>query len=176
MRKTILLGIVGGVALVAPCAANAQIAPGGGVGGPAAPAPGTVNSRDVVSANRERDAAFNRLAGDGVKVTDRDREPAAKPKKHTSAVRATAEDVKAGAQVRDIKGVVVGTIATLASNEVIADSSQIVIDTGQTKIGVPLSAFGKDDNGLILGITAEKFNQLVAQASASAPTPEPKAD
>ena len=69
-----------------------------------------------------------------------------------------------------------GTIATLASNEVIADSSQIVIDTGQTKIGVPLSAFGKDDNGLILGITAEKFNQLVAQASASAPTPEPKAD
>jgi hypothetical protein len=41
-----------------------------------------------------------------------------------------------------------------------------VIDTGQTKIGVPLIAFGKDDKGLLLSITAEKFNQLVAQAHA----------
>jgi hypothetical protein len=43
-----------------------------------------------------------------------------------------------------------------------------VIDTGQTKIGVPLNAFGKDSQGLLLSITAEKFNQLVAQAHAKA--------
>jgi hypothetical protein len=34
---------------------------------------------------------------------------------------------------------------------------------------VPLSAFGKDDKGLLLSITAEKFNQLVAQTHANYP-------
>jgi hypothetical protein len=60
-----------------------------------------------------------------------------------------------------------GSIAKLAENEVTADPNQAVIDTGLTKIGVPLAAFGKDDKGLLLSITAEKFNQLVAQAHAS---------
>jgi hypothetical protein len=176
MRKTSLFWIVGGVILASSGTANAQVAPGGGVAGaPAGPAVGTVNSRDVTAANRERDAALNRLAGDGVKITDRDREKA-KPKKRASAVPATAADITAGAQIRDVKGVVVGKIATLAENEVVADAGQIVIDTGQTKIGVPLSAFGKDDKGLMLSITAEKFNELVAQVRAKAPAPEPQTD
>jgi hypothetical protein len=57
-----------------------------------------------------------------------------------------------------------------------ADPTQPVIDTGQVKIGVPLNAFGKDDKGLLLSITAEKFNQLVAQvhSTAQAQAPEPK--
>jgi hypothetical protein len=125
-----------------------------------------------MAANRERDAAVNRLAGDGVKVTDRDR--ATTRRKRASAVPATAADIKAGAQIRDVKGVPVGTVASLAANEVVADPTQIVIDTGQTKIGVPLNAFGKDDKGLMLSITAEKFNELVAQVHANAPTPEPQ--
>jgi hypothetical protein len=107
-----------------------------------------------------------------VKVTDRDR--ATTRRKRASAVPATAADIKAGAQIRDVKGVPVGTVASLAANEVVADPTQIVIDTGQTKIGVPLNAFGKDDKGLMLSITAEKFNELVAQVHANAPTPEPQ--
>lgn len=174
MRKTILFAIVGGVALASSGTANAQVAAGGGVGtAPAGPSVGGVNARDVMSANRERDAAVNRLAGDGVKISDRDRDlERGKAKKRVSPTPATASDITAGAQIRDIKGVVVGTVATLAENEVVADAGQIVIDTGQSKIGVPLSAFGKDDKGLMLSITAEKFNELMAQARATAPTPE----
>ena len=51
-----------------------------------------------------------------------------------------------------------------------ADPTQPVIDTGQVKVGVPLNAFGKDDQGLLLSITAEKFNELVAQVRAKTQT------
>ena len=160
--KTKLLSILGTMVLGMASAAGAQGAPPVPTGGP--------RSQDVAAANRKLDSDYNTLAGRGVKVTNKDREDsrvAAAPK-HGSVVPATAADIKAGAQVRDVKGVPVGAIATLASNEVVADPTLAVIDTGQTKIGVPLIAFGKDDKGLLLNITAEKFNQLVAQAHASA--------
>jgi len=158
MKNPILFCVATGMVLVPLAAANAQDSHA-----PAPPAPGTVNSRDVMNANRERDAAYNQLLGRGVKATDKDRETG----KARHPVPATAADIKAGAEVRDVKGVPVGTIATLSSNEIVMDPSQIVIDTGHTKIGVPLTAFGKDDKGLMLSITAEKFNQLVAQVRAS---------
>jgi len=168
MRMTIFFSIAGGVALAAASAASAQVMGGGA---PSAPT-GGVRSQDVAATNRQIDSDYNTLAGRGVKVTNQDRVNA-RPK-HASAVPATAADIKAGAQVRDVKGVPVGTIATLAANEVAADPTQTVIDTGQIKIGVPLSAFGKDDKGLMLSITAEKFNQLVAQVHSKAPAPEPR--
>ena len=164
MRKTILFAIAGGVAVAAASAASAQMAgppPGAATaGGP--------RSQDVAATNRQTDNDYNTLAGRGVKVTNQDRVNVKAPKR-ASVGPATAADIKAGAQVRDVKGVPVGTIATLAANEVAADPNQAIIDTGQTKIGVPLSAFGKDDKGLLLSITAEKFNQLVAQVHAKAP-------
>jgi len=165
MRKTILFWITGAAVLGASGAANAQDshAPAGA---------GGVDSRDVMAANRDRDASYNQLAGRGVKVTNQDRADARR--KHASAVPATTADITAGAQVRDVKGVPVGTIAALASNEIVADPNQPVVDTGQVKIAVPLAAFGKDDKGLMLSITAEKFNQLVAQVQAKAPKPEPQ--
>jgi hypothetical protein len=164
MQRSILLSIAGGAALGAASGASAQ------AGGPPGGTPtGGVRSQDVAAANHQIDSDYNTLAGRGVKVTNQDRANMPKPQaKPGSIVPATAADIKAGAQVRDIKGVPLGTIATLASNEVVADPSQAVIDTGQTKIGVPLNAFGKDSQGLLLSITAEKFNQLVAQAHAKA--------
>jgi hypothetical protein len=161
MRMTILISIAGVVALAAASAAGAQGAPSAPTGG--------VRSQDVAAANRQIDNDYNILAGRGVKVTNQSTRTDIKHKKNASVVPATAADIKAGTQVRDIKGVPVGTIAALASNEVVADPNQAVIDTGQTKIGVPLSAFGKDDKGLLLSITAEKFNQLVAQVHANKP-------
>jgi hypothetical protein len=160
MRKTILFSIAGGSAFAAASAAGAQYTPSAPAAGP--------RSQDVAASNRQVDNDYNVLAGRGVKVTDKDRAYANVKTKPASAGPATAADIKPGAPVRDIKGVPVGTIATLAANEVVADPNQAVIDTGQTKIGVPLSAFGKDDKGLMLSITAEKFNQLVAQVHASA--------
>jgi hypothetical protein len=156
MRKAILFWVAGGLVLVPAVAANAQTtAPTGNVGS-------GVRSQDVAAANRQVDNDYNTLAGRGIEVNNMDRKGAAKRR---SAVPATAADIKAGAQVRDIKGVVIGTIATLGPNEVTADAEQTVIDTGHGKIGVPLSAFGKDDRGLLLSITAQTFNQLVAQAN-----------
>jgi len=169
MRTNILLWLTGGIALSASATAYAQAS-----GPPPAPTAGSVDAREVMAGNRERDAAFNHVAGEGVKVTDQSRDHP-KPKR-VSAVPATAADIKPGAQVRDVKGVPVGSIATLATNEVAADPNQPVIDTGATKIGVPLNAFGKDDKGLLLSITAEKFNQLVAQVAAKAPPPEQQAN
>jgi hypothetical protein len=121
----------------------------------------------MANSNRQVDADYNTVAGRGVKITNQDRANQPKPRgKRGSVGPATAADIKPGEPVRDVKGVPLGTIAVLAPNEVAADASQPVIDTGKAKIGVPLIAFGKDDKGLLLSITAEKFSQLVAQAQA----------
>jgi len=169
MRMAILFSF-GEVALAAASAAGAQNAgPPAGAGNMGGP-----RSQDVAASNRQTDNDYNVLAGRSVKVTNRDRADyrTDSKQKRGSVGPAVEADIKAGAQVRDVKGVLVGTIATLASNEVAADPNTAVIDTGQTKIAVPLSAFGKDDKGLLLGITAEKFNQLVAQVHASAQASE----
>lgn len=172
MRTTILLSI-GGMALAAASAVGAQNIPGGPPAG-AGSNMGGPRPQDIAAANREIDSDYNTLASRGVNVTNRDRADSktVSRQKRGSVGPATAADIKAGMQVRDIKGVPVGTIATLAANEVATDPTQAVIDTGQTKIGVPLSAFGKDDKGLLLSITAEKFNQLVAQVHSKASEPQ----
>jgi hypothetical protein len=85
--------------------------------------------------------------------------PTAAPAANAAAATATAADLKAGAQLRDSKGAPVGTIVS-------ASEQTVVIDTGQTKIGVPPSFFSKDDKGPMLTITADQFNQAVAKAHA----------
>lgn len=77
----------------------------------------------------------------------------------TTAAPATQADFVAGAPVRDSAGVNVGKIVS-------ADAQKVVIDTGQTKIGVPPNFFTKDAQGVKLTITAEQFNQAVAKAHA----------
>lgn len=133
--------------------ANAQANTGSGV-----PAVGTSgDSTKVVAGNRENTAAYNSLIG----ATDpKSSKSPDRPAKHSAAVPATAADIKAGSPLRDVKGVGIGTVASV-------DADGVVVDTGQTKIKVPLMAFGKDDQGLLLAITAAKFNELVAQAHAS---------
>jgi hypothetical protein len=131
-------------------AANAQKGPGS-----AAPLPGSGDAAKISSGNRDNNAAYNQLIGAGDDHAKKADHPAAAHR----AVPATAADIKAGASLRDSKGVTIGSIVSV-------DANQAVVDTGQTKIGVPLIAFGKDDKGLLLGMTAEKFNELVAAAHA----------
>ena len=133
--------------------ANAQAVVVGG--GPPQPPPGSGDSVRTTSDYRDAMSAMNERMGAGTRVGHQDEPSAKKPR----AVPATAADVKAGAALRDINGAAIGTIVSL-------DGDQAVVDTGQTKIGVPLIAFGKDKNGLLLGMTADKFNQLVAAAHA----------
>ena len=118
------------------------------------PAIGTSgDATSISSGNREDNASYNRLIGS----TDVKKSKGEQKAARHSAVPATAADIKAGSPLRDVKGVSIGTIASL-------DSDGVVVDTGQTKIKVPLVAFGKDDQGLLLAITATKFNELVAKA------------
>jgi hypothetical protein len=73
---------------------------------------------------------------------------------------ATAAEIAIGSEVRDKKSKPVGTIA-----EVEADGAVVVTAAGKVK--VPLDAFGKDDKGLIIGITKAEFDKLVASATAA---------
>jgi hypothetical protein len=158
MRLMILFSIAAGAAFAGAGAVNAQTS------APTGPVGSGLRSQDVAYSHREFDNDYNVIANRGVEVTNMDRADQKHAMKRRSAVPATASDIVAGAKIRDVKGVSVGVVATLTANEV-ADPDQVVIDTGQTKIGVPLSALGKDDKGLLLSITAGNFHQLVAQAN-----------
>jgi hypothetical protein len=134
-------------------AANAQMSNSG----PAGPVPGSGDSTRISQGNQQNNAAYNQLVGaaDSKKTVKSE----VKGQAHQPAVAATAADIKAGAPLRDIKGVQIGTIVSV-------DANQAVVDTGKTKIGVPLIAFGKDDQGLLIGMTADKFAELIAKAQA----------
>jgi len=74
-----------------------------------------------------------------------------------------AADFAVGARIRDVNGQPAGTIDAVAADGV-------VVDNGKAKVKVPLTAFWKDNSGLLFGITAAKFNEIVAKAYAgSAP-------
>ena len=76
-------------------------------------------------------------------------------------IPATAAEVKAGAQVRDSKGVPI-------AKAVETQGANVVLDTGQAKIAVPMTFLVKDSQGLMLNITADQFNAAVAKAHARA--------
>ena len=137
--------------IAAAGAAGAQAMPGSG-----SPLPGTGNSTKISSGNRESNAAYNQLVG----AAD-----TTQPKKESrstkgAAVAATAADLTVGSALRDVQGVHIGTVSEV-------DPDGVVVDTGTTKIKVPASAFGKDSQGLMLGVTAAKFNELVSKAHAA---------
>lgn len=150
-RATRLL-ITFGFAVAGASVASAQMGPGS-----ASPLPGTGDSTKISSGNRANNAEYNHLISSGDPSNAKTEE---RSSKRSAAVPATAGDLKAGLALRDVKGVAIGTIASV-------ESDGAVVDTGQTKIKVPLVAFGKDDKGLLLGITATRFNELVANAKAS---------
>ena len=164
MRRRILFSIAIGAAFACAGAANAQSEPAqmmpAGAGAP--------RVQDMAASRRQFDNDYNILAGRGVEVTNMDRADQKTAIKRHAPVPATASDVVASAPIRDVKGVSIGMVGTLAANEV-ADPDSVVVDTGQTKISVPLNAFGKDDKGLMLSITAGNFKQLVAQVNAQVP-------
>jgi hypothetical protein len=79
----------------------------------------------------------------------------------TAAVPATAADLKAGAEVRDSKGVQVAKVVEM-------QGANVVLDTGQAKVAIPMTFLVKDSQGVMLNITAEQFNGAIAKAHARA--------
>jgi hypothetical protein len=73
-------------------------------------------------------------------------------------VPAAPSDIVPGSPVRDILGEPVARIDTV-------DAEGVIVTTGTAKVRMPANAFGKDQLGLLLGITAGKFRSLVAKAT-----------
>jgi hypothetical protein len=79
----------------------------------------------------------------------------------SGAVAAAAGDVRVQAAVRDSRGVAVGTVEAV-------DSEGAVVSASAGRVKVPFDAFGKDSDGLVLGITKKAFDRLVVAANAKA--------
>ena len=114
--------------------------------------PGSGNAAAVTNNNREQNAGYNRVVG---KLDPQGKEQPAGLK--GKAVAAKAGDLKIGRPLRDKDGAQIGAVASVGAQGVI-------VDTGTTKIRVPAEAFGKDDVGLLLGISKAQFAELVAGA------------
>jgi hypothetical protein len=74
------------------------------------------------------------------------------------AVPAKASDIIVGGEVRDSKGILVGSIESV-------DPAGAVVTTGTGRVMVPLEAFGKNKKGLLLGVTKSEFDSMVASAT-----------
>lgn len=123
---------------------------------PTGPLPGSGDSAKISAGNRENNAEYNHL------ISTADPKAPAKDDHATTKstpVAATAADITVGSGLRDVNGVRIGTVSEV-------DADGVVVDTGTTKIKVPASGFGKDSGGLLLNVTAARFNELVAKAHA----------
>ena len=161
MKSSLLIGAFASL-MLGSTAANAQMG-----GGTAPPQPGPLpDANAVAKGTLEQARGYNHAAN---ALEGRNAEAMSKK----SASKATAADVTVGATVRDVNGQTIGKIASV-------EADGAVVDTGQSKVKVPLESFGKDKSGLLIGITVAKFNEMVAaahaQTVASAPPakPEPK--
>ena len=145
-------------ALTAAAAASmlsgTAMAQGGG------PPLGSTNAAKATSDHREKETDFNKHAGSQDKKKKGD--------KPQPAVPATAADLVAGAAFRDSKGEAIGTLETVE-----ADGAVVLVGTRRVK--VPLDAFGKDENGLLVGITKAEFEAALPQPEAVAAVAPPAA-
>jgi hypothetical protein len=150
--------------LIAGTTVQVMAQPPGGV--PSGPAPGTTDGTAASRASREQQEGYNRIVNQGVNVTNADDQKGVKKKK--AAVPATEADITAGAAVRDKNGVPIATVERL-------EADGAVVKSGERLAKLPVNAFGKDDAGLLVGITADEFLAAIAQTSvAVATTQEPE--
>ncbi|WP_427967939.1 hypothetical protein [Altererythrobacter sp.] len=131
--------------------AVAQLAP------PEAPAPGTVDGAAAARGNREQLEGYNRVVNQGVKVSNADDERRDKRNKKGPQL-AGAADFTAGATVRDKYGVHIATIEAI-------DETGVIVKSDMRLAKLPQEAFGKDDAGLMLGISAHEFRAAIAETS-----------
>ena len=142
-----------GSAALATLVVAAQPAAAQATGGSVA-APGSANSAAVVNHNREQNAGYNKVVG----AMDT---AAPAPARKGDARPATAAEIAPGSTLRDSEGVTIGTVDSV-------DAEGAVVVSGESRVKVPLIAFGKDDAGLLLAITAARFKELMAKATSSA--------
>lgn len=78
-------------------------------------------------------------------------DPAASAPAQSDAVApATEADVKKGASVVDQKGDAVGTVESVSAEGA-------VVSTGNARVQLPLNSFGKNDKGLVIGMSKSEL-------------------
>ena len=75
-------------------------------------------------------------------------------------VAATRSDFRAGAEVRDPEGGLVGTVESV-------DEDGAVVSTGNVRAKLPFGSFGKNDRGLVISLSRA---ELEAAAAAQSPS------
>lgn len=91
--------------------------------------------------------------------TDRQRTAQAARSKYGRAVPAKASEVLVQATVYDPSGETVGTIDSV-------DADGAVVATAVGKVKIPLNAFGKNRQGLLVGVSKKDFEAQVTKAYA----------
>lgn len=75
-----------------------------------------------------------------------------------TVTQATAADIQAGAQVRDQAGAPVGTIESVSAEGA-------VVSTGTVRAQLPITSFGKDNQGLVIAMTKTQLEAAAGQRS-----------
>jgi hypothetical protein len=127
-------------ALTLAGAAHAQVS--GNPAPSAPPPPPEIRGPDT------RDAEFNRMRSE---VADR----AAGPTRSLRPVPVSPEDVTPGSDVRDSKGVVIGSI------ERVGMGFAVIVSPGG-KIEVEFASLAKNNKGLLINMPKAKFDAIVA--------------
>lgn len=131
------------IALMLSGAAHAQ---SGGNSGPApSPGPAVGPPADMMRGPDERLANLDRLRN----------EVEAGPVKSSRPVPVKPEDVTAGSEVRDSKGVVIGSIERVGMD-------YAVVASPGGKVEVEFASFAKNNKGLLINMRKAKFDAIVA--------------
>jgi len=157
MRPALFLA----AAMLVPAAAAAQV---GGTPPPTPAPPSNEGTQNPYGGPRDSDAGDTSVYLNNERETAKAmRDRAAREAEQANLPRgsaAAAGDLAAGSEVRDRKGIVVGTIEAV-------EADGAIVSTGAAKVKVPLDAFGKNKKGLLLGITKAEFDAVVAGATAA---------
>ena len=153
MTRILLLAAAAALSFVpAALLAQAPTVPTGMPGANPYVSPDGVDSR----AGRTMLSEADRLAMDAKAAEAR----AAAQARGGRAVPARLADIVAQAIISDSGGQPVGTIETV-------EADGAIVTTAAGKVKVPLDAFGKNRKGLLIGMTKEDFDALVAKANAT---------
>jgi hypothetical protein len=144
------------IAMAAPflgCSpAHAQGVGGAGVSGAYA-RPEGFESHDTASEPAMRDKLINGIRADSVdKSADATRASAA------YSAPAGPKDIVAGSVLNDRRGKPMGTVEAV-------DADGVVVGNGTASIKVPHDAFGRNKKGLMLDVTKDEFDSMIAKAN-----------